>query len=64
MLWQEWACNGCGLTNADREGVEEQYSLGLYAGRYHDDCWERSGYRKDGSAGFDPDDAGEQYEAE
>ena len=46
--------------------AEEQYSFGIYAGRYCDDCWPKSGYRDavDPNARFDPADAGESLEAE
>ena len=59
LPWKEWRCSGC---EKGPHGVEERYSLGLYAGRWHDDCWKRSGYRKEGPSGFDPMDAGESYE--
>jgi hypothetical protein len=62
LPYEEWRCSGCGLTNAERDDVDERYSLGLYAGRYHDDCWKRSGFRDEGPEGFDPADAGESYE--
>lgn len=42
----------------------EQYSLGIYAGRYCDECWDKSGYRKEGASGFDPLDAGEHYDVD
>jgi hypothetical protein len=50
-------CSTCG-----KEDGEPRYSLGIYAGRYCDPCWETSGYRKEGRDGFHPDDAGESYE--
>jgi hypothetical protein len=61
---QKWVCKQqvpgknllCG---AD---AEERYSLGIYAGRYCDACWRKSGYRTEGPEGFDPLDAGESYE--
>lgn len=63
LPWEEWVCGTCHRTNAEAPGVEEQYSLGLYAGRYHDgECWKASGYRDEGPEGFDPMDAGESYE--
>ena len=53
LPWEVWTCGGCGRSNADCEAaglpsVEERYSLGLYAGRWCDPCWARSGYRKEG----------------
>jgi len=50
----------CGCGNG--EFAEERFSLGIYAGRMCDTCWENSGYRKEGPSGFDPLDAGERYE--
>lgn len=41
--------------------ASERYSLGVYAGRFCDECWELSGYRNEGESGFDPSDAGEHY---
>ena len=43
-----------------------RYSFGIYAGRYCDDCWPKSGYRDatDHDAKFDPLDAGEVLEPE
>ena len=55
-------CAGeCGKKGWD---VNEQYSLGIYAGRWCEACWKTSGYRKEGREGFDPMDAGEAYEEE
>jgi hypothetical protein len=62
LPYEQWTCAGCGLTNAERDGIEGQYSLGLYAGRWHQDCWQKGPYRKEGREGFDPADAGESYE--
>jgi hypothetical protein len=42
----------------------ERFSLGIYAGVWCDQCWEESGYRKEGREGFDPLDAGEAYDEE
>ena len=41
--------------------AEEQYSFGVYAGRYCEVCWPKSGYRDatDPTEQFDPADAGE-----
>lgn len=47
-----------------QSGVQERYSLGIYAGKYCKPCWDKSGLRKEGPEGFDPLDAGEQYEEE
>ena len=44
--------------------ADEQYSMGVYAGRYCDECWEHSGYVKDGAEAFDPTYAGETYREE
>ena len=52
----------CSKDNCDSDDAIEQYSLGIYAGRYCEKCWEISGYRKEGREGFDPMDAGEHYE--
>ena len=62
--YEEWRCAGCGKTNAERNGVDSQYSLGIYAGRYHEDCWQKSGFRKEGKEGYSYEDAGEYYEAD
>jgi hypothetical protein len=42
--------------------AEERYSLGIYAGKYCDEGWKKSGYRDEGPEGFDPSYAGECYE--
>jgi len=44
--------------------ASERYSLGIFAGLYCDECWRSSGYRDIGPEGFDPLDAGEEYEPE
>lgn len=45
--------------------AEEQYSFGVYAGRYCDACWQYSGYRDvHEHIPFDPADAGEALEPE
>lgn len=49
-------CRHC-LDERAPQQAETQYSMGIYAGKYCDECWEVSGYRKD--ADFDPTDAGE-----
>lgn len=41
-----------------------RYSLGIYAGRYCDNCWDESGYRKEGPEGYDYMDAGEYYDSD
>lgn len=63
---ERYVCNCC---RDEREAngkpyrfADEQYSLGIYAGRYCDTCWEHSGYRKEGAEGFDPTYAGECYD--
>jgi hypothetical protein len=48
--------------NCSADLGEERYSLGIYAGKYCDFHWLRSGYRDEGSSGFDPVDCGERYE--
>jgi hypothetical protein len=53
----KYLCSKCGSVEA-----EQRYSLGLYAGKYCEPCWDKSGYRKEGKEGFDPMDAGESYE--
>ncbi len=62
--YEQWRCGGCHKTNAEQDGVETRYSLGIYAGRYHDACWDKAGYRKEGREGYSYEDAGEYYEAE
>jgi hypothetical protein len=46
--------------------ADEQFSFGVYAGRYCEVCWPQSGFRDatDSEAQFDPADAGEVMEAE
>lgn len=61
LPYSEWCCSRCGRGTRTVE-VSEQYSLGIYAGRWCESCWEQSGYRKEGPSGFDPLDAGESYE--
>lgn len=41
-----------------------RYSLGIYAAFMCDDCWDKSGYRKEGREGYDYLDAGEYYDEE
>jgi hypothetical protein len=59
------ACEGdsryhmCCTKCSDQENGEARYSLGIYAGRYCDKCWDKSGFRKEGSEGYDFLDAGE-----
>lgn len=60
LVWLGYYRCGCG----DEDTSEERYSLGIYAGIYCDECWDKSGYRKEGREGFNPLDAGEAYEAE
>lgn len=55
------ACCRCHQSSSN---VEERYSLGIYAGRWCDECWAASAYRKEDRSGFDPLDAGEAYEEE
>lgn len=58
----QWTCNGCGAGEHEIDTIDERYSLGIYAGRWCDPCWDQSGYRKEGPEEFDPMDAGESYE--
>lgn len=56
-------CRAC----ADRCGAQnvqacERFSMGIYAGMYCDDCWEKDGRNHDRE--FDPLDAGEHYSEE
>lgn len=63
-FWQfnpQWPLQ-CIRCEQHKEDVEERYSLGIYAGRFCEICWEESGYRKEGREGFDPLDAGENYD--
>ena len=45
---------------------DEQYSFGIYAGRYCEECWKKSGYRDatDPNAEWSPLDCGEVMEPE
>lgn len=58
--------NRCAGRNRDDKpctgDAYEQYSLGIYAGRYCDGHWATSGYRKEPASAFDPADCGETYE--
>ena len=51
----------CCKPDCEKEGYPRK-SLGLPAGRYCDEHWETSGYRKEGREGFDPAYAGERYD--
>lgn len=69
-LWveQRWACHQC-MDKCEAQRVpykcaDEQHSLGIYAGKYCPECWDKSGYRKEGSAGFDGADYGEFYDTD
>jgi hypothetical protein len=59
---EKYHCHRCetGLESEDR------YSFGVYAGRWCDVCWLKSGYRDavDHSVKFDPSDAGESINCE
>ena len=60
-------CNGddCQLEETARNNeVIERYSFGIYAGRYCNPCWKKSGYRDEPASAFDPMDAGETLEPE
>jgi len=53
-------CNKCGLISDE---LEEQTSMGVYAGKYcSDECWQESGYCDVGPEAFDPTYCGEQLE--
>ena len=54
-----WACSKC-----KSEDCEERYSMGIYAGKYSDECWKESGYRDVPMSEFDEMDAGEKYDEE
>lgn len=56
-------CVDKGIPESETSG-SPRYSLGIYAGRYCDECWDEAGCRKEGRSGFDPADAGESYEEE
>ena len=57
-------CQGCKKQDSPKFYVEPRYSLGIFAGYWCDACWKDAPYRKEGREGFDPIDAGEQYEEE
>jgi len=44
------------------DGVCMRYSLGLPTSYYCDECWDKSGYRKEGCEGYDYLHAGEYYD--
>jgi hypothetical protein len=52
----------CEAENKPARESETRLSLGIYAGRYCDECWAASGYRKEGAEGYDYLDAGEYYD--
>ena len=56
-------CTGARSEGCGKE-ANTQYSLGLYAGLYCEECWKDAPYRKDGAEGFDPTYAGERYDDE
>jgi len=70
QIWfdERWLCNRCRdsreLAREPFAFADERYSFGVYAGRYCDDCWPKSGYRDatDPDAVFDPTFAGERLE--
>ena len=39
---RKWTCNRC---QTDSDSVDERYSYGIYAGRWCNKCWPKSGYR-------------------
>jgi hypothetical protein len=49
---------GCG------QDGEERFSIGITAGYWCDEGWDKSGYRKEGREGYDYLDAGEHYDPE
>ncbi len=53
---------GCPCGRCGKENAEVRYSLGIYAGKYCDECWKDSGYRDEPASAFDPLDAGESLE--
>lgn len=62
---ERWCCRRC-LDQGIVRCADEQYSLGVYAGKYCPKCWLKSGYvdATDPDAEFDPDYAGERMEAD
>lgn len=52
-------CRRCADAGTYVEAAE-RYSMGVYAGTYCDDCWERDGRNHNHT--FDPLDAGEHYD--
>jgi hypothetical protein len=60
-------CYKCSGQHGDPDrcgrNADEQFSLGIYAGMWCDDCFMQcSGYRQESASAFDSDDAGETYE--
>lgn len=61
------ACRHCSLNDNDEpikpvQEAETRYSFGIYAGKYCDECWKKSGYKDEGPEGFDPYYAGENLD--
>lgn len=61
-LQERYICKHC-LTATHAVEADEQYSFGVYAGRYCEACWPKSGFRDATGPGavFDRADAGEAY---
>lgn len=62
-LWEEerWVCHRClDVEGGVAKSAYEQFSMGIYAGKFCDDCWDKAGYRQE----YDYLDAGEYLEAE
>ncbi len=59
-----WYDEGCPCSRCQRKGAVERYSLGVYAGRWCNECWRASGYRDAPASAFSEADAGERMDPE
>ena len=68
MNWNDYQCSldGCEAGQNDKKlgCIEERTSMGVYAGKYHDSCWKKSGYRDVPESAFDPGYAGERMDSD
>ena len=57
---QDYVCPGCHVAGRYPDDVDERHDrYGIYAGCWHDTCWDRDGY---GDFVFDPTYAGESLD--